>query len=188
VTCFQQGLAYTFIASETAAYLGRPLEELNIIAAQLGGGASVCAIKQGKSYDTSMGFTPLEGLPGATRSGVSAGSVLNLNRLLILRLDALQNVDPCLGYHLIPASLSRQDPSKLTRKIGDVELATSEYLLNKDSGFKALAGTGDFEMIVSGIKSFGGLLDESERKRYKLTFDLFVGEFAFCKIICDLSF
>jgi len=63
------GISYSFITRATAEFLGKKPDELNIIALHLGSGASVCAIKGGKSWDTSMGLTPLSGLPGATRSG-----------------------------------------------------------------------------------------------------------------------
>ena len=63
------GISYAYIAREVARYLNKSVDDLTIIALHLGSGASVCAIKQGKSWDTSMGLTPLSGLPGATRSG-----------------------------------------------------------------------------------------------------------------------
>lgn len=63
------GISYAFIARSVADFLGKDLDGLNIIALHLGSGASACAIKGGKSWDTSMGLTPLAGLPGATRSG-----------------------------------------------------------------------------------------------------------------------
>ena len=63
------GISYAFITRSVAAFLGKPLEDLNIIALHLGSGASCCAILNGQSWDTSMGLTPLAGLPGATRSG-----------------------------------------------------------------------------------------------------------------------
>lgn len=63
------GISYSFIARHSAEFLGKDISNLNIIALHLGSGASVCAIKNGESLDTSMGLTPLDGLPGATRSG-----------------------------------------------------------------------------------------------------------------------
>jgi acetate kinase len=63
------GISYSFITRETAQFLGKQPDQVNIIALHLGSGASACAIKGGKSWDTSMGLTPLAGLPGATRSG-----------------------------------------------------------------------------------------------------------------------
>ncbi|MBM6801029.1 acetate kinase, partial [Coprobacillus cateniformis] len=49
--------------------LNQPLKDLKLISCHLGAGASICAIKNGKSFNTSMGFTPLAGLTMATRSG-----------------------------------------------------------------------------------------------------------------------
>ncbi len=63
------GISHQYVATQAAALLARPLSELNLISLHLGNGASACAIQQGKSIDTSMGFTPLEGLIMGSRSG-----------------------------------------------------------------------------------------------------------------------
>ena len=63
------GTSHLFIAREAAERLGKPADEVNIINCHLGNGASVCAIKNGQSVDTSMGLTPLEGLVMGTRCG-----------------------------------------------------------------------------------------------------------------------
>lgn len=63
------GTSHYYVASQTAKLLKKPLEHSNFISAHLGNGCSVCAIKNGKSVDTSMGLTPLEGLMMGTRSG-----------------------------------------------------------------------------------------------------------------------
>lgn len=63
------GTSHRYVAERTADILGKPLEELKIITLHLGAGASITAIKDGKSFDTSMGFTPLAGLMMATRAG-----------------------------------------------------------------------------------------------------------------------
>ena len=63
------GLAHGSMAQRAAELLGRPLEELRLITLQLGSGCSACAIEGGRSVDTSMGLTPLEGLVMGTRSG-----------------------------------------------------------------------------------------------------------------------
>ncbi|MDE1264612.1 acetate kinase [Vibrio aestuarianus] len=63
------GTSHLFIAREAAERLGKPANEVNIINCHLGNGASVCAIKNGQSVDTSMGLTPLEGLVMGTRCG-----------------------------------------------------------------------------------------------------------------------
>ena len=63
------GTSHAYVAGEAARRLGRPLEELQLVTAHLGNGCSACAIKNGRSVDTTMGFTPLEGLVMGTRSG-----------------------------------------------------------------------------------------------------------------------
>ncbi len=63
------GTSHSFIAKTAAKKLDKNIKDLNIISLHLGNGASVCAIKNGKSIDTSMGFTPLEGLVMGSRSG-----------------------------------------------------------------------------------------------------------------------
>ncbi|MHB8170116.1 MAG: acetate/propionate family kinase [Thermincolia bacterium] len=63
------GTSHQYVAQRAAEMLGRPLEELKLVSCHLGSGASITAIQEGKSVDTSMGFTPLEGLTMGTRSG-----------------------------------------------------------------------------------------------------------------------
>jgi len=63
------GTSHKYVAYRAAELLGKPIEELKIVTCHLGNGASVCAVKNGKSVDTSMGFTPLAGLVMGTRCG-----------------------------------------------------------------------------------------------------------------------
>ncbi len=63
------GTSHKFVAEEAAAMMGKKVEDCNIITCHLGNGASITAVKNGKSFDTSMGFTPLGGLAMGTRSG-----------------------------------------------------------------------------------------------------------------------
>jgi len=63
------GTSHRFVSERAAAMLGKPLEELKIITCHLGNGSSIAAVDCGKSVDTSMGFTPLAGVPMGTRSG-----------------------------------------------------------------------------------------------------------------------
>lgn len=74
------GTSHLFVSREAAKALGKELDDTNVICAHLGNGASVTAIKGGKSVDTSMGLTPLEGLVMGTRCG---------------------DMDPSIVYHLI---------------------------------------------------------------------------------------
>lgn len=63
------GTSHRYVAYRAAELLGRPLEDLKLITCHIGAGASITAVKGGKSFDTSMGFTPLAGITMATRSG-----------------------------------------------------------------------------------------------------------------------
>ncbi|MEH0689386.1 acetate/propionate family kinase [Vibrio cholerae] len=63
------GTSHYFVSREAAKMLDKPVESCSFITVHLGNGASVCAIKDGQSVDTSMGFTPLAGLMMGTRSG-----------------------------------------------------------------------------------------------------------------------
>jgi len=63
------GTSYAFVSRRAAELLGRTVEDTNLIVLHLGNGASAAAIRGGRSIDTSMGFTPLEGLVMGTRSG-----------------------------------------------------------------------------------------------------------------------
>jgi acetate kinase len=63
------GNSHAYVSAEAAKFLGRSLEDLKIITCHLGNGASVCAIREGRSIDTSLGMTALEGLIMGTRSG-----------------------------------------------------------------------------------------------------------------------
>jgi acetate kinase len=71
------GSSHRFVSQRAAEILGKNIEDLKIISCHLGNGASMCAIQNGKSFDTSMGMTPVEGLVMGTRSGdIDAGALL----------------------------------------------------------------------------------------------------------------
>ena len=75
------GLSHAFVSRAAAEYLGEPVEALRIITLHLGNGASATAVEYGRSVETSMGLTPLEGLVMGTRSGdIDVGAVLHLMR------------------------------------------------------------------------------------------------------------
>jgi len=89
------GISHKYVAGRVAALMERPLESLRIISCHLGNGASVTAVKNGRSVDTSMGFTPLEGLMMGTRSGdIDAGAVIYLlahEGMSVTELNAMLN-------------------------------------------------------------------------------------------------
>ncbi len=84
------GTSHQFVAGQAAGVLGRPLEELKLIVLHLGNGASVTAVDGGRSIDTSMGLTPLQGLVMGTRSGDLDPAVLvHLHRVAGLSVDEI---------------------------------------------------------------------------------------------------
>jgi acetate kinase len=115
------GISYSFITYAVSQFLNKSQDQLNIIALHLGSGASACCIRGGHSLDTSMGLTPLAGLPGTTRSG---------------------SIDPSLMFHFTHSA------GKPSHSSGShMHITQAEEILNKKSGWKALTGTTDFGKI-----------------------------------------
>lgn len=71
------GTSHKYVSERAAKMLNKPIEELKIVSCHLGNGASICAVKYGKSIETSMGFTPLQGLCMGTRSGTIDPAVIS---------------------------------------------------------------------------------------------------------------
>jgi acetate kinase len=87
------GTSHQYVSEQAAAYLGRPLEELNQIVLHLGNGASASAIAGGRPVDTSMGLTPLEGLVMGTRSGdIDPGIIGYLFRAAKMGIDEIESM------------------------------------------------------------------------------------------------
>lgn len=87
------GTSHQYVSEQAAAFLGRPLESLKTIVLHLGNGASVTAVDGGRSVDTSMGLTPLEGLVMGTRSGdIDPGIIFHLARVAGMSIDDLDTL------------------------------------------------------------------------------------------------
>ncbi|HTQ54531.1 MAG TPA: acetate kinase [Bryobacteraceae bacterium] len=87
------GISHQYTSRRAAAILGRDLRSLRMITCHLGNGCSLAAIRDGVSIDTTMGFTPLEGLMMGTRSGtIDPGIVIHLVRHMGFRADELDRV------------------------------------------------------------------------------------------------
>ncbi|MGZ4958906.1 MAG: acetate/propionate family kinase [Methylomonas sp.] len=87
------GTSHRYVAGLAAEFLGKPLEETNLITLHLGNGASVTAIRNGQSIDTSMGMTPLEGLMMGTRCGdIDPAIHFYLGRTLNMPNDAIESM------------------------------------------------------------------------------------------------
>ena len=89
------GTSHRFVAIHTARQLGRPLEEVKVVTCHLGNGCSMAAVDRGHSIDTTMGFTPLEGLLMGTRCGDIDPAVLPwvmaMEELTLAQLNAMLN-------------------------------------------------------------------------------------------------
>lgn len=87
------GISHRYVSQELLECLGRPAAGTRLITCHLGNGASVCAIRDGQSIDTSMGLTPMEGLVMGTRSGdIDPGLLLHLLRELRMPVDDLDEL------------------------------------------------------------------------------------------------
>ncbi|PXV95944.1 acetate kinase [Lachnotalea glycerini] len=87
------GTSHSFVSKRTAEYLGKPLESLKTIVCHLGNGSSICAVNGGKSVDTSMGLTPLEGVMMGTRSGNIDPAIMEfIAKKENLDIDAIMNI------------------------------------------------------------------------------------------------
>ncbi len=91
------GTSHRYVSNRTAELMNLPIEKLKIVTCHLGNGASVCAVKFGKSVDTSMGFTPLEGLVMGTRCG-------SIDPAIVLQIMARENI----SLHDMHTILNRQ--------------------------------------------------------------------------------
>lgn len=96
------GISHRYVAGRAAELLEHRLEELHLVTVHLGNGCSACAVRDGKSVDTTMGLTPLEGLVMGTRSGdIDAGALAYVGQRLGLDLDGvvseLTNASGLLG-------------------------------------------------------------------------------------------
>jgi len=150
------GLSYEYVMSELQTLEGK-LARGRVIIAHLGSGASMVAVKEGKSIDTSMGFTPLEGLVMATRSGdVDPGALLYLfenEKLSAEDMSALLNKES----GLLGVSGSTGDMKELVDKIDQDPRAAEavnlfSYRAKKYSGaYAAALGGLDVFVFTGGI-------------------------------------
>ncbi|MWC28513.1 acetate/propionate family kinase [Paenibacillus sp. MMS18-CY102] len=113
------GTSHAYVSAQAADFLKRPLESLKMITCHIGNGASCTAIKDGKSFDTSMGMTPLEGLMMGTRSGdldpAVVPFVMNKEDLSVSEVNSMLNKHS--GLQAISGLSS--DMREITEAIGE---------------------------------------------------------------------
>ncbi len=87
------GTSHRYVSARCAAILGKPIEELKIVSCHMGNGSSITAVDGGKSVDTSMGLTPLAGIPMGTRAGdMDAGIMEYLMKKYDLSITEMMNI------------------------------------------------------------------------------------------------
>jgi len=160
------GLSHRYASRRAAELIGRPVGELRLVTAHLGSGASLAAVAAGRSVDTTMGFTPLEGLVMATRSGdVDPGLVLWLLREAGLPVqeveDGLENGSGLLGLSGISADLRAV---LAAADAGDERagVAYAVYLHRLRGSIAAMAAAMG---VLHGVVFTGGVGENSARLR-----------------------
>lgn len=161
------GTSHDYVSKIAANYLGRPVEELKIITCHIGNGASLTAVKDGKSFDTSMGLTPLEGLMMGTRSGdldpAVVTFVMNKEELSISEVNSMLNKHS----GLLAISGSSSDMRDITDGLAEGEPNATlafemyEYRLRKYIGSYAAAMNGvDVIVFTAGVGENSAIVRE----------------------------
>lgn len=175
------GTSHRYAAQQAANLLGRPLEDLGLITCHLGSGGSIAAINHGQSIDTSMGFTPLDGIMMGTRSGSIDPSIVTYlmrrEHLSYDEMDAILNKESgVLGITGLTSDM--REVLKMAREgNGNAQLAIDMYVykiqktigsyyatMRRLDAVVMTAGIGENsaelrEMIFSGLAHMGMILD-----------------------------
>ncbi|MCB5271394.1 MAG: acetate kinase [Candidatus Cloacimonetes bacterium] len=183
------GTSHKYVSMKAAEFLGRELEDMKIISCHLGNGASITAIKGGKSIDTSMGLTPLEGLMMGTRSGdIDPAIPIHMQQTLGLNVDEVNSIlnkkSGMLGLSQISNDMREIEDEILINKNPKAIQAHDVYCyrIKKYIGsyFAALNGTDLLiftggvgermpilrEQVCRDLEALGILLDETENARF----------------------
>ncbi|OQY30367.1 MAG: acetate kinase [Candidatus Cloacimonetes bacterium 4572_55] len=151
------GTSHFYVSRRAAEIIGKDIEELKIITAHLGNGCSITAIKNGKSVDTSMGMTPLEGLVMGTRCGDIDPAVIThimaMEELRLSEINAMMNKHS--GLYALSGGLSN-DMRELTEEAMEGNAAAQlaidvfVYRLKKYIGAYAAAMGGLDALVFTG--------------------------------------
>jgi len=155
------GIAYTYMTDRVSKILGKDLSKLKIIAVMLGGGSSITAYKFGKTIDTSMGFTPAEGLFMSTRSG-------DMDPTIVTYLMKKEDLNPAEIDEIINRKSGLLGLSRKFQEFRDIE----KGVLNNDIDcirafdsycYKIKKYIGSYAAAMNGIDAivFGGGIGEN---------------------------
>lgn len=162
------GTSHKYVAQRAAAMLGKPIEELKLISCHLGNGSSITAINGGKSVDTSMGFTPLAGLPMGTRAGdLDAGILqylMNKHGMNIVEmLNVLNKKSGVEGVSHISSDFRDLENAEAEgNKRAELALRVFDYAVKKYIGaYAAAMGGVDAVIFTAGVGENGPETRES---------------------------
>jgi acetate kinase len=160
------GLSHQWASRRAAELLGRPIGDLRLVTAHLGAGASLCAVAAGRSVDTTMGFTPLDGLVMATRAGsVDPGAILWLQReagIAAAEIEMALEHDSGLRGLFASSGDMREVELGLAAGDGAAQLAYDVYVHRLRSSIGAMvASLGGLDALVFT----GGVGEHSPRLR-----------------------
>lgn len=113
------GTSHQYVSKIASELMQKPIEDLKIVTCHIGQGASICAVKEGKSYDTSMGLTPLGGIPMVTRSG-------DLDPSVVTYLMEKENLTPAQMNSLLNKKSGLLGISELVPDFREIENASHE--------------------------------------------------------------
>ena len=157
------GTSHKYVAARAAAMLGKPIEELKLISCHLGNGSSVTAVDHGKSVDTSMGFTPLAGLPMGTRTGdIDAGILEYLmgkyNMDIKEMLNVMNKKSGVLGISGVSSDFRDLEAAgEKGNKQAALAVEVFEYGVKKLIGaYAAAMGGVDAVIFTAGVGENGG--------------------------------
>lgn len=156
------GSSHKYVSEKAAEIVGKDIKSLKIISCHLGNGASLCAIKNGKSFDTTMGFSPLDGLVMGTRCGSIDPSIplylIKNNKLSVEEVDNLLNKKSgVLGISNISSDFRDiEDEAKKGNKRASLALDIFHYRIKKQIGAYIVALNGvDIIIFTAGVGENG---------------------------------
>jgi acetate kinase len=181
------GTSHNYVSAKAAEMMGKDIKDLKLITCHLGNGASVCAVQNGKSVETSMGFTPLEGIAMGTRCGSIDPAILvyimqELNLTIEEVNDIMNKKSGVLGISGVSSDFRDIEVAAWENGNHRAQLALDvfTYKVKKFIGAYAAvmggvdaiiftAGLGENspetrEAICSGLEFLGAVLDKSKNK------------------------
>ena len=177
------GISYSYVLNRYSEMIDKDINFINTVMCHLGGGSSICAIKNGKSFDTTMGYTPLSGLIMASRSGNVDPAVIpaimkncNISADEVLKiLNSLSGYFAICGEKNVKSIVERSESGEfdaiLLRKMINTDFKRNllSMMANLDrvdsiilTGGISAKNKEQREMLMSGLEQFGLILDREK--------------------------